>query len=79
MTRRDRPAEIRPEALYRWPDEIQARLGLGRSVYDLVRVGGMPVLAFGRRRFVRGASVIAALEACAETVPPGQDVAILPP
>jgi len=54
-------AVLRPEDLYRWPDGVQARLGVGRSVYDLVRIGGLKVRAFGRRRFVRGREVIEAL------------------
>ncbi len=55
---------LRPEDVYRWPDEVQARLGVGRSVYDLVTVGGLEVHAFGRRRFVHGLAVIRALDAC---------------
>jgi hypothetical protein len=63
---RERQGLIRPEDLYRWPDEIQQRLGLGRSVYDLVRVGGLRVFSFARRRYVRGHEVISALESLAE-------------
>ena len=63
---RKRQGLIRPEDLYRWPEEIQERLGLGRSVYDLVRVGGLQVFSFARRRYVRGNEVIAALESLAE-------------
>ena len=54
----------RPEDVYRWPDEVQARLGVGRSIYDLVTIGGLKVHAFGRRRFVNGQAVIDALNAC---------------
>ena len=63
---RKRQGLIRPEDLYRWPEEIQERLGLGRSVYDLVRVGGLRVFSFARRRYVRGHEVISALESLAE-------------
>ena len=52
---------LRPEDLYRWPDGVQARLGVGRCIYDLVRIGGLRVRAFGRRRYVRGNEVIEAL------------------
>lgn len=53
---------LRPEDVYRWPDEVQARLGIGRAVYSLVRVGGLRVWSFANRRLVRGADVIAAIE-----------------
>lgn len=58
---------VRPEDLYRWPDAVQARLGVGRSVYELVRVGGLRVQAFGRRRYVRGRDVIEALDRLSNT------------
>ena len=63
-SRRDCAGYLRPEDVYRWPDEVQARLGVGRSVYELVKVGGLEVRAFGRRRFVKGFEVIRAMERC---------------
>jgi hypothetical protein len=64
QSRRAVAGYLRPEDLYRWPDEIQARLGVGRLVYELIHQGGLEVRTFGRRRYVRGDQVIAAIEVC---------------
>jgi hypothetical protein len=67
---------IRPEDVYRWPNEIAERLGLVQSgrrpsgdsrVRDLVRIGGLRPHKIGNVCYVFGADVISALRVCSSS------------
>jgi len=60
------PAEhcvICPDRLYRWPVAVSAHTGLGVSkLRELRREHPFSVLAVGEKKFVRGATIIEAIE-----------------
>lgn len=73
---RSAPAEhcvLCPERLYRWPGAVSAHTGLGvPKLRALRRQHPFPVSKLGETLFVRGATVIKAIEAAAEPDGDGQ-------